>query len=252
MEFLRRCVLVVAALMIGCMLLAACEEQEELTPLEALLKAATLERDDFPSGFTLDEESFSTTEERAESDPIDPQETLNELNEWGHLLAYHAVYSKEWLPEFLIGSITGFYVFAEVYQDASGARAAMAGQRERLEDPEVGATLWARSGLAELGFGEPLLSPMSFANIGDETYAFQFTTPPSLFSLNEFEWLGVLIREDRLIGGIQRIFVGSRLGELLTTPTNGGSPVEQLEELTRKLHERMKAALKEPPQPSEG
>lgn len=239
------CVLVVVALMVGCLFVAACEE-EQLTPLEALLKTATLQAEDFPSGFTLDEERFRTTEQRAENDPIDPEDTLKKLNEWGHMLAYVVSYSKEVALDTPLGSITGYSVHVTIFQDADGARAAMAGLRERSEDPEVGEALWARSGLSEFSVSYPGLSRMPFADIGDETFATQMTaTSPSL-PPQKLDILEVVFREDRLIGGIGRVSVGSPLGEFPTTPTNGGSPVEQLEELARKLHERMEAALKEP------
>jgi len=226
--------------MAGSLLVAACEEEEQSTPLEALLKAATLQADDFPSGVTLDEEFFVTTAEAAEVDPIDPEDALKKFNEWGHLLTYQRFYLEEVEPEAGVvpTSMTGFSVGVQIYRDADGAQASMAMSRERTRDPQLAARMWP-------SFLQPSISPLSLADIGDESFAIQ-VTGTSRYELAEVETLAVMIREDRLLGSVQRVVLASEVD----IPDR--SRIEELETLADKLHERMEAALKEQPQAGEG
>lgn len=266
MKFPWRYVLVGAALMAGAMLLAPCgggEEEaspaaspsvtEEASPalpspsptppvetraeLQALLQAAVLHVEDLPSGFTLDEEEFLTNEEAAESDPIDSQEALDDFNKWGRLLSYEVVYSKGAGLGALLGGTSTISVEVSLYRDADGLRAAVAHRRDMLEDPEWVAKLLANIEGEE--YSDARFSMMSFADIGDESLAYQVTAQSSSELVDRVVIQVVHLREDRAAGTI------------ITMAINAASPIEELEGLARKLDERIQAVLKAPPQPGE-
>ena len=207
---------------------------ETRAELEALLKAAALDVDDLPSGFTLDEEHFDTNEEAAEGDPVDPQERLGDFNRWGRLLGYEVGYLKDVGLSALLGGTTSITAHVAIYGDADGARAFLTDRRAKLEDPE-----WIAKMLANVEGVDASLSIMSFADIGDETIAIEITGNPSSELVDKFVIQVVNLREDRAIGTV------------ITGAATAASPIEELEGLARKLQERIEAALKSPPEPSE-
>lgn len=203
--------------------------------LEALLKAAALQVEDLPSGFTLEEERFFTNEEAAADDPIDPQKRLSDFNEWGRLLSYQVSYKKEAGLGALLGGTISISNEIAVYQDADGAKASMAASRERVEDPELAAKL-AASFESET-MSNASVTKMAFAEIGDETQAMQITADVSEPTMKVVVQ-GVGLREGRVIGSV------------MTVAANAPSPTQELESLARKLDDRIGAALKNPPKPT--
>ena len=202
---------------------------ETRAELEALLKAAALRIEDLPSGFTLNDEAFWTNEEAAQDDPVDPQEWLDNYNEWGRLLSYRVSYKKEVGPGALLGSTAIISTQVTIYRDAQGAGAFMAANRQRLENPEQVAKLEARW-VEDGDYYDASVSMMSFAAIGDGSCASETT---ALYSDQETKLVvqDVDIREGRVIGNVATLAV------------NSPSPVEELENLARKLDERIEAAL---------
>ena len=205
---------------------------EDLSQAEALLKAAALQLEDLPSGFTLDvdEEKFTTNEEAAEEGaPDDP--TLEDLNRWGRILGYEVRYSREVSLGTLLGGTAFLGVSTAVYRDSAGARDAFEFTRQRTSDPEFAKTFEA-SAAGEVR--DASISPMSFAEVGEDRIAFEMKFTMHNPDLNtDFDYVTqmVAVRRDRGIGSITVLAV--------TSP----SPVDELEELARKLDERMKDAL---------
>ena len=210
---------------------------ETRAELEALLKAAALDVDDLPSGFALEEESFLTSEEAAADDPIDPQERLDDFNKWGRLLSYNVSYMKEVGLAALMGGTAGIGVEIVIYRDEEGAQASMSSTRERIEDPELAAKILAD--FQDEDYSDAQLSKISFADIGDETLAFQITAQSSAELVDKVVFQIVGVREGRVIGSVK------------TVALTAASPIEELEGLVRRLHEKIGAALKSPPEPSE-
>jgi hypothetical protein len=79
---------------------------------------------------------------------------------------------------------------------------------------------------------------MSFAEIADDTVAYEITAEPVSGTPSRVVVQVVVVREDRFIGSVMTIAI------------NSPSPADELEGLVGKLDERMKAALKNPPKPS--
>ena len=96
---------------------------EDRAEVEALLKAAALGLEDLPSGFTLDEERFTTNEEAARETSDSPgAATLEDMNRFGRILGYEASYSQEASVSALLEGGTLFLqVTTTAYQDSDGA-----------------------------------------------------------------------------------------------------------------------------------
>jgi hypothetical protein len=107
---------------------------------EALLKAASLQLEDMPEGFTLDEESFSTNEEAASQSSDSPGSfTLADMNRFQRILGYDATYSN-------LEALTASAVFegtlflqttATVYRNPDGAGEAFEFVRQQTSDAEA-------------------------------------------------------------------------------------------------------------------
>jgi len=222
---------------------AATAERETATPvvtatplaraqLEGLLKSMTLALEELPSGFTLDEEKFTTNEEAAEDDPEGEEKALADYSRWGRLLGYEASYLKAVSLTTLLGGTFAIQVGTDIYGSSEGAKQAFEWGRERLSDPQY--VEWGLETLQDSA-SNLKLAPMSFAQVGDETAAFQVTgtyhaPEPDLEA--EFVIQMVAIRRDRGIGWI------------FTVALMGPSPVDELEAMARKLDDRMEAALR--------
>jgi len=213
---------------------AAVEDRAEA---EALLKTTALRLEDLPSGFTLDEEKFSTNEETAEEQKDNPYApTLEDLNGFGRILSYDASYSQEVSPDLLTNGGTLFMqTTAAVYDDSKGAEEAFEFVRDQTSDPgfaqEFQQNFASSSGIE---VKSATISPMSFAEVGDDRLAFEIKITahsPDLDTDLDFVGQIVGVRRDRGIESVTVLAVG--------TP----SPIEELEGLARTLDERMKDAL---------
>jgi hypothetical protein len=209
---------------------------ESRAELEALLKAAALHVADLPSGFTFKEEEFATNEEAASGDPIDPQQRLSDFGKWGRLLGYKVSYGKLAGLGALADGTVSITVQIAIYRDVQGAQAFIAASRERIENPELAAKV--ASSFEDGDFRNATISRMSFAPIGDATVARELTAEPTSGMVSRAVVQDVIISEGRV------------LGIATTFAMNSPSPSEELEGLVRKLHERIQAALKNPPKPA--
>ena len=209
---------------------------EERAATEALLKAAALRLEDLPSGFTLDEEGFTTNEETAEEQIDNPYApTLEDLNRFGRILAYEASYSQE-VPagSLLEGGTLSLQVTTTVYQDSDGADEAFEFVREQASDPEFLEAFEESFSSPGVDVRDASISPMSFAELGDERLAFEIKVSTHSTDLDQdLDFIAQLVgvRRDRGIGSVTVLAV------------NSPSPVEELEDLTRTLDERLKDAL---------
>ena len=210
---------------------------EERGDTEALLKAAALRLEDLPSGFTLDEEKFSTNEETAEEQKDNPYApTLEDLNRFGRILAYEASYSQEVSPASLVAGGTLFLqVTSAVYRDSKGAGEALEFVRRQASDPGFAEEFQQNfAGGSGVQVKSATISPMSFAKVGDDRLAFEIKISahsPDLDTDLDFVGRIVGVQRDRGIDSVTVLAVGSP------------SPVQELEDLARTLDERMKDAL---------
>jgi len=210
---------------------------EDRAEVEALLMAATLRLEDLPTGYTLDDEAFTTNEESAEDESdILAGPTLEDLNRFGRILGYEASYSQESsLGSLLEGGTLSLQVTTTLYQESDGADDAFEFVRDQASDPELVEAFeesFASSPGVEVQ--DASLTAMSFAELGDERLAYEFKVSAHSTDLDQdIEFIAHLVgvRRDRLIGSVTVLAV------------NEASPVEELEDVARTLDERMKDAL---------
>jgi hypothetical protein len=210
---------------------------EDRTEIETLLKAAALQLEDLPSGYTLDDETFSTNEESAEDESeLLGGPTLEDLNRFGRILGYDASYSQEaGLSSILEGGTLSLQVTTTLYEDSDGADEAFEFVREQASDPEfVDAFEESFASTPGVEVQDASLTPLSFAELGDERLAFEFKVSAHSTDLDQdFDFIARLvgIRRDRLIGSVTILAV------------NESPSQDELEDLGRTLDERMNDAL---------
>jgi hypothetical protein len=205
---------------------------------EALLKAASLQLEDMPEGFTLDEESFSTNEEAASQSSDSPGSfTLADMNRFQRILGYDATYSN-------LEALTASAVFegtlflqttATVYRNPDGAGEAFEFVRQQTSDAEA-AQVFEESFAISAGVEVTNASilPVSIPELGDDRLAIEIRVSAHSADLDQdFDFVAQLVevRRDRVIGSFTLVTV------------NGPTPQEELDDLTRKLDERMQGAL---------
>jgi len=205
---------------------------EDRAATEALLKAASLQLEDLPSGFTLDDERFTTNEEAAAEQEGNPRAaTLEDLNGFGRILGYEASYSQDVSAT---GSALSFQMTTTVYRDSKGAGEHFRFVREQTSDPEFIQAFEDSLAGSGVEVKDATISPMSFADVGDDHLALELKVTAHSPDLDaDFDVVSQLVgvRRDRGIGAI--------------TVTAVGSPesVGELEDLARTLDERLKDAL---------
>jgi hypothetical protein len=203
--------------------------------LEALLKSMALALEDLPSGFTLEEEKFETNEEAAVDYPDGVEQGLANYARWGRLLGYQATYSTEVsLATLMAGGTVYIMVGTTLYEKPGGASEAMAEGKGRLLDSEEQAKLLEEFKKDNPSWKDPQFAPMSFADVGDDTFAYQLTgkvstTEPGL--------------EVAAVGQFVVVRRGRAIGTVVLAALQGPSPMQELEAMVRELDERMKDAL---------
>jgi hypothetical protein len=209
---------------------------EDRSEVEALLKAASLQAEDLPEGFTLDDETFTTNEESVDENTGPGAPTLEDFNSWGRVLGYDATYSEpEALSSLLEGGTLSLTVTTTVYEDSDGADEAFGFVRDQASDPEF-VKAFEDSFASDSGVEvrDASISPLSLAGLGDDRQAYEIRITAHSTDLDEdFEFVAQLfgIRRDRLVGAVTVFTV------------NAPPPEGQLEDLAGKLDERMKDAL---------
>jgi len=210
---------------------------QDRSEAEALLKAATLQLEDLPSGYTLDEERFSTNEETADEQKENPYApTLEDLNRFGRILSYDASYSQEVTADtFTTGGTLFVQVTSAVYEESEGAAEALDFVRQQASDPgfadEFEQNFASSSGVQ---VKSATVSPMSFAKVGDDRLAFEMkitAVSPGIDTDLDFVARVVGVLRGRGIDSLTVLSVGSP------------SPVDELENLAHTLDERMKDAF---------
>ena len=205
---------------------------EDRAATEALLKAASLQLEDLPSGFTLDDERFTTNEEAAaEQEGNAHAPTLEDLNGFGRILGYEASYSQDVSAT---ESVLSLQMTTTVYRDSKGAGEHFRFVREQTSDPEFIQSFEDSLASSGVEVKDATISPMSFADVGDDHLALELKVTAHSPDLDaDFDVVSQLIgvRRDRGIGAI--------------TVTAVGSPesVAELEDLARTLDQRLKDAL---------
>jgi len=210
---------------------------EDRPEVEALLMAAALRLEDLPEGYTLDEETFTTNEESAEDESeLLGGPTLEELNGFGRILGYEASYSQDAsLSALLEGGTLSLQVTTTLYEDSDGADEAFEFVREQASDPEfLDAFEESFASSPGVEVKDASLTPMSFAELGDELLAFEFKVSAHSTDLDQdFDFIARLVgvRRDRAIGSVTILAVNAPPAE------------DELEDLARTLDERMNDAL---------
>jgi len=196
--------------------------------LEAWLTEIQLKTDDLPDGFGDPNESFTDNEQAAEGDPEGPTQGLERLESWGRLLGHDASFLvKDTMGTFTNGGTALVISSISIFADEQGAIQAMQWGRDLLSNPADAETLIPN--VSELEGG-----PISFASVGDETVAAEFTgkTQPEGVPVKiEFTADIVVIREGN---GVAYIAVGA---------IGGAKPGPEVEQLIRLLDERMGMVL---------
>jgi len=205
---------------------------QDRSEAEALLKAATLQLEDLPSGYTLDEERFSTNEETAQEQKDNPYApTLEDLNRFGRILSYDASYSQEVTADTTSGTLF-VQITSALYQDSDGAAEALDFVRQQASDPgfadEFEQNFASSSGVQ---VKSATVSPMSFAKVGDDRLAFEMKiTAVSPGTDTDLDFVARVV-------GVQR---GRGIDSITVLSVGSPSPVEELEDLAHALDERMK------------
>ena len=210
---------------------------EDRAEVEALLKASALRLEDLPEGYTLDEETFTTNEESAgdESELLGAP-TLEDLNGFGRILGYEASYSQDAsLSALLEGGALSLQVTTTLYEDSDGADEAFEFVREQASDPEfVESFEESFTNSPGVEVRDASLTPISFAELGEERLAFEFKVSAHSTELDQdFDFIArvVGVRRDRAIGSVTVLAINAPPAE------------DELEDLARTLDERMKDAL---------
>ena len=196
--------------------------------LEAWLTEIQLKTEDLPSGFGDPDQSFTENEQAAERDPDGPTKGLERLESWGRLLGHDASFLvKDTMGTFTNGGTALVISSISIFADEQGAIQAMRWGRDLLSNPADAETLIPSVSDLEGG-------PISFASVGDETVAAEFTgqTQPEGVPVKiEFTADIVVIREGK---GVAYIAVGA---------IGGAKPGPEVEQLIRILDERMARVL---------
>jgi len=196
--------------------------------LEAWLTEIQLKTEDLPSGFGDPDQSFTENQQAAENDPQGPTKGLERLESWGRLLGHDASFLvKDTMGTFTNGGTALVISSISIFADEQGAIQAMQWGRDLLSNPADAETLIPSVSDLEGG-------PISFASVGDETVAAEFTgqTQPEGVPVKiEFTADIVVIREGK---GVAYIAVGA---------IGGAKPGPEVEQLIRILDERMARVL---------
>jgi len=205
---------------------------EERSAAEPLLKAAALLAEDLPSGFTLDEEKFTTNADEAEQESSIPgAPTAEDLDRLGRILGYQVHYARP-TPETLTGATLDFQIETDLYRDSKGAEEHFEIIRQLQSGPEFAEAFEDEN--AESQVRDVVVSPISFAKVGDDRMAFELE-----FKMN---WPG-LDTEPTFFAQLIGIRRGAGIGFITVLAAGAPHPLEELEDLARSLDERMKDAL---------
>ena len=207
---------------------------EDRAEVEALLKATALRLEDLPEGFSLDEESFTTNEESAGDAGAIGEPTLEDLNRFGRILGYDASYSQGGPSSLLDRGTLSLFATATLYGDSDGADQAFEFVRDQASDPDFVDAFEESLTSPGVEIQDASISPMSFAELGDERQAYEVKVSAHSTDLDQdFDFIAQLvgIRRDRLVGAVTVLAINSL------------SPEPGLEDLARTLDERMKDAL---------
>jgi hypothetical protein len=198
--------------------------------LEAMLRSVAPTLDDLPSGFVLQEESFTDNEEAAETDPEGKQAALARLDGWGRLLGYDATHmTNDPLGTFIEGGTASVSVSLNIFQTSEGAAAGMEWGRQVVDEPGQSVALFP--GVISIE-GEP----MSFPSIGDETLAARFTgtlRPEGVEFEVDVDFVAHLV-------AIRR---GRATAHIVVGAIGGATPGQEVEDIIRTLDERLAQAL---------
>ena len=196
--------------------------------LESMLMEIAPTLDDLPPNFAATEEKFQTNEEAAENDPDGPTAALKRYEDEGRLLGRVGAYmTNDTFGAFTNGGDAVVTVLTSIYEDSKGAAAAMDYVREVMADPARAQAIFQN--VTDLQ-GEP----MSFASIGDDTVAYRFT------GVSHPEGIQVNVNFIAHAVGIRQ---GQGISTLVVAAIGGATPGSEVEELVRKLNERMAQAL---------
>jgi len=196
--------------------------------LEAMLTEISLKTEDLPSGFGEPTQSFTDNEQAAENAPEGPTKALERLEGWGRLLGHDATFLvTDTVGTFTKGGTALIVSSISIFADEQGAIEAMEWGRDLLSDPADAATLIPNVSDFEGG-------PVSFATIGDETVAAEFTgqTQPEGVQIKiEFTADIVVVRNGK---GVAYIAVGA---------IGGAKPGPEVDELIGILNDRLESVL---------
>jgi len=219
---------------------------QERTEAEALLRAAALRPEDIPEGLPLEDEGFITNEELAETGELSVEMfgsaggAAPDPYSSGRILGYDANYDAE-APDDLssFSGTASFGVSVELFQDSTGAHEYFE-QAEELarqqSDPEGEARRQLQEYYQSLGLelSDLSVSSLSVADLGEERVALEVKGTMRLPGFDadlDIVEQAVGMRRGRLVGSVTVLTVNESPDE------------EQLEDLARKLDERMKDAL---------
>ena len=196
--------------------------------LEAMLTEISLKTEDLPSGFGEPDESFTDNEQVAENDPEGPTAGLERVEGWGRLLGHDANFLvTDPVGTFTKGGTALIVCSISIFADEQGAMEAMQWGRDLLSNPADAATLIPNVSDLEGG-------PISFATVGDETVAAEFTgkTQPEGVQIKiEFTADIVVVRNGK---GVAYIAVGA---------IGGAKPGPEVDQLIGILDERLASVL---------
>jgi len=213
------------------------EERDVAGPI---LMAAALLAEDLPEGFTFDEEKFLTNEEAVDEELDYPgAATLEDYNRWGQILQYEVTYSRA-TPPTLTGATLSMQVTTVLYRDSAGADESFDFLRQQTSDAEYIKAQEQESAEEGQDIRDLEVSPISFAGVGEDRMAFEVT-----YTMHDPD----LDRDLDFVSQLIAVRRGRAIGALIVRAVGSPHPVEEVEDLARKLDERMKDALEQAPVP---
>jgi hypothetical protein len=207
---------------------------EERAAAEPILRAATLPGEDLPEGFTFQAERFLTNEESA-AEELDyaGAATVEDFNLWGQILQYEVTYQRE-IPSTITGATLSVGVTTALFRDSDGAGESFEFVRRQTSDPEYVVALEQQSVAEGDAIRDVVISPISFASVGNDRMAFEATfTAYDPNRDQDLDFISQLIAVRR----------GRAVGSLVVRAVGSPHPLEEVEDLARALDQRMKDAL---------
>lgn len=193
-----------------------------------MLGSIALKTEDLPPGFNVTTDAITNNEEAAAVDPEGPTTTKPRLDGWQRLLGEDTTYTyNDPVGAFTNGGLATIQSSISIFADEKGASASLVWGRDMLSDP-------ARAGARMPGVSQMAGGPISFATVGDESMAYEFT---GKFHDQQYN-IDVPFTADTVV-----VRHGRGVAYIIVSAIGGAKPGPQVEQIIRLLDQRLGQAL---------